>query len=395
MSAVLQPSHFYPLVPLAWALRGAGHDVRVAHQPCLSRAVRESGLNSVVVGSDMQVDPDKRARATEERRRQATSTRPTAEEQLRHTRTTLGLFVDAAERMVDDTLTFARAWQPDLVVYDWVGYSAHLVASLLGVPAVRHQFPGPDYAVGLPGWRETERELLAGLYARYGVSDMEPDGLFTVDPCPPSVQFPLPAGHQHLPVRYVPYNGAGQVEPWMTRRDPAGRPRILLTLGGTYLWMMGDLDPLKAFTEALDGLGVELVVAVPEQGTAILGSSGPSLRVVENVPLELLLPTCEAVISHGGTGTFATALAHGVPQIISPPSSMGEPPFHSAECVTRAGAGLQVDVHSDAPQKIRAAISSVIEEPGYRAGAERLAAEVRELPRPSDLVVDLERAAAQ
>lgn len=395
MSAVLQPSHFYPLVPLAWALRGAGHDVRIAHQPCLSRAVRESGLNSVVVGSDMQVDPKKRARATEERRRQATSTRPTAEEQLRHTRTTLGLFVDAAERMVEDTLTFARSWQPDLVVYDWVGYSAHLVASLLGVPAVRHQFPGPDYAVGLPGWRETERELLAGLYTRYGLSEVEPDGLFTVDPCPPSVQFPLPAGHQHRPVRYVPYNGAGQVEPWMTRRDPAGRPRILLTLGGTYLWMMGDLDPLKAFTEALDGLDVELVVAVPEQGTAILGSSGPSLRVVENVPLELILPTCEAVISHGGTGTFATALAHGVPQIISPPSSMGEPPFHSAECVTHAGAGLQVDVHSDNPQAIREAISTVIGEPGYRAEAERLAAEVCELPRPSDLVVDLERTAAQ
>ncbi|MHA6805910.1 nucleotide disphospho-sugar-binding domain-containing protein [Salinifilum ghardaiensis] len=393
MSAVLQPSHFYPLVPLAWALRGAGHDVRIAHQPCLSQAVRESGLNSVVVGSDMQIDPDKRARAAEERRRQATSTRPTAEEQMRHTRTTLGIFADAAERMVEDTLTFARSWQPDLIVYDWVSYSAHLVASLLDIPAVRHQFPGPDYAVGIPGWRDTERELLAGLYGHYGLSNVEPDGLFTIDPCPPSLQFALPAGNRHQPTRYVPYNGAGQVEPWMARQDP-DRPRILLTLGGTYLWMMGDLDPLRAFTETLDGLDVELVIAVPERGTAILGSSGPSLRVVENVPLELILPTCEAVISHGGTGTFATALAHGVPQIISPPSSMGEPPFHSAECITRVGAGLQVDVHADDPRSLREAVRSVIEDSQYRARAERLAAEVRELPRPSDLVADLERSAA-
>lgn len=394
MSAVLQPSHFYPLVPLAWALRAAGHDVRVAHQPCLSRAVRESGLTSVVVGSDMQVDPEKRARAAEERRERASSTRPTAQEQMRHTRITLGLFADAAERMTEDTLSFARSWQPDLVIYDWVGYSAHITATLLGIPAVRHQFPGPDYAVGIPGWRETERELLGDLYRRHGIDDVEPDGLFTVDPCPPSVQFTLPDGHHHLPMRYVPYNGTGTVELWMTRRTP-GRRRVLLTLGGTYLWMMGDLDPLQRFARALDGVGVDLVAAVPERGAAIMGSGGESLRVVENVPLELILPTCDAVISHGGTGTFATALVHGVPQIVSPPSSMGEPPFHSADCITRAGAGRQVDVQGDSPEAVRDAVRAVIEEPRYRAAAERLAAEVRDLPRPADIVADLERAAEQ
>lgn len=391
MSAVLQPSHFYPLVPLAWALRGAGHDVRVAHQPCLGQAVRESGLTSVVVGTDMQVDPAKRARAAEERRMRATSTRPTAEEQMRHTRITLGIFADAAERMTADTLAFARSWQPDLVVYDWVGYAAHLTATLLDIPAVRHQFPGPDYAVGIPGWRDTERELLGDLYRRHGVGDVEPDGRFTVDPCPPSVQFALPQGHRHRPVRYVPYNGAGRVEPWMSRREP-GRRRVLMTMGGTYLWMMGDLDPLQRFTHALDGLDVELVAAVPERGTAIMGPGDGSMRVVENVPLELILPTCDAVISHGGTGTFATAMAHGVPQIISPPSSMGEPPFHSAECITRAGAGRQVDVHGDSAEQIRDAVRSVVEETSYRAAAERLAAEVRALPRPADMVADLERA---
>lgn len=390
MSAVLQPSHFYPLVPLAWALRGAGHDVRVAHQPCLSRVVRESGLTSVIVGSDMQVDPEKRARATEERRRRANSTRPTAEEQMRHTRITLGLFADAAERMTSDTLAFARSWQPDLVIFDWVGYSAHLTATLLDIPAVRHQFPGPDYAVGIPGWRETERELLGDLYQRYGVDDVDPDGLFTVDPCPPSVQFALPNGHRHRPMRYVPYNGAGKVEPWMARPH-SGRRRVLLTLGGTYLWMMGDLDPLQRFARALDGLDVELVAAVPERGTAIMGPGGGSLRVAENVPLELILPTCDAVISHGGTGTFATALVHGVPQIVSPPSSMGEPPFHSADCISQAGAGRQVDVQRDSAEAVREAVRTVIEEPGYRAAAERLAAEVRELPRPADIVADLEQ----
>lgn len=392
MSAVLQPSHFYPLVPMGWALRAAGHDVRVAHQPSLGGFVRESGLASVVVGSDMQVDPEKRRRAGAERRAALTSVRPTPEQQDRHTRITLGLFADAAARMVDDLVGFARSWEPDLVLFDWVSYGADIAATELGIPAVRHQFPGPDYAVGIDGWRTAERELLADLYRRHGIDQVAPDGLFTLDPCPPSVQFALPEGHGHLPMRYVPYNGAGRVEPWMTRPEP-GRPRILLTLGGTYLWMMGDLNPIQRFASVLAGLDVEVVAAVPHGGAALLDGAAPGVRVVENVPLEHLLPSCAVVISHGGTGTFATALAHGVPQIVSPPSSMGEPPFHSAERIRSSGAGLQVDVHNDGPQQIRDAVAALVEDPSYREAARRLADEVRALPPPADLVPELERAA--
>lgn len=392
MSAVLQPSHLYPLVPTGWALRAAGHDVRVAHQPCLGPFVRESGLASVVVGIDMQIDPEKRRRAGADRRANLTSVRPTPEQQDRHTRITLGLFADAASRMVGDLIDFARSWQPDLVVFDWVSYGADIAATELGVPAVRHQFPGPDYAVGIDGWRAAEQELLAELYHRHGIDEVAPDGVFTLDPCPPSVQFALPDGHDHLPMRFVPYNGAGKVEQWMTRRD-RDRPRILLTLGGTYLWMMGDLDPIRRFASVLAQLDVEVVAAVAHGGAALLDDVAPGVRVLENVPLEHILPTCDVVISHGGTGTFATALAHGVPQIVSPPSSMGEPPFHSAERIEVSGAGLRVDIYNDPPEHVRDAVRQLVETPSYRAAAGRLADEVRRLPPPADLVAELERVA--
>lgn len=393
MSAVLQPSHFFPLVPLGWALRAAGHDVRVAHQPCLSPFVEAAGLSSVIVGTDMQLDPKTQQHAdTEMRTRKAGSTRPTAAEQERHTRATLRLFAGAAGLMAEELVEFARTWAPDLVVFEWQAYAAHLAAEVLGIPSVRHQFAGPDYEAGVPGWRAMEQEALDALYRSHGVAQVAPDGVFTIDPCPPNLQFDLPAQRRYLPVRYVPYNGNGRVEDWMHQRT--GKPRVALTLGGTYLWMMGNLSPVQAFIDALSELDMEIIAAVPRGGADIVATTNPDVRVVENVPLELFLPSCDAVISHGGTGTFATALAHGVPQIISPPSSMGEPPFHNAQRITAAGAGAQVDIHTDPPSRIREVVGAVAGEASYKAAAQLLADEVRKRPLPLELVPDLEAAAA-
>src|SRR4051812_47073841 len=47
------PSHYLPLVPLLWALRAQGHEVRVATQPALARAVTDSGQVFVQAGQDV------------------------------------------------------------------------------------------------------------------------------------------------------------------------------------------------------------------------------------------------------------------------------------------------------------------------------------------------------
>ena len=46
-------SHFYPLVPLAWALRSAGHEVLVASQPAMIEVITGAGLPAVAVGEDL------------------------------------------------------------------------------------------------------------------------------------------------------------------------------------------------------------------------------------------------------------------------------------------------------------------------------------------------------
>ena len=46
------PTHYYQMVPLAWALRAAGHEVRAASAPALSATIAASGVPAVGVGDD-------------------------------------------------------------------------------------------------------------------------------------------------------------------------------------------------------------------------------------------------------------------------------------------------------------------------------------------------------
>ncbi|MGW7578886.1 hypothetical protein [Streptomyces sp. NPDC054765] len=48
--------HFFVQVPLAWALRAAGHEVRVASQPDLMDTITAAGLPATPVGPRLAQD---------------------------------------------------------------------------------------------------------------------------------------------------------------------------------------------------------------------------------------------------------------------------------------------------------------------------------------------------
>jgi len=93
------PSHFFPMVPLAWALRSAGHEVRVASGPELERTIRDAGLPAVPVGGPVDIAERHRTQYQELLRIQpaATATR-SREEALKN----FVLFVDIAESMAGE-----------------------------------------------------------------------------------------------------------------------------------------------------------------------------------------------------------------------------------------------------------------------------------------------------
>ncbi len=154
--------------------------------------------------------------------------------------------------------------------------------------------------------------------------------------------------------------------PWQWL-DP-GRQHVLVTMGTL------SMDLAKGFYERvvamLAPLGdrVQAVVVAPDG--AIPDPPGHVL-VRPRVPVLELLPHLGAVISHGGLNTVCESLAHGVPLVIAP--IKGDQSINASQVAT-AGAGVRVNIDRVRPAGLRDALLAVLDEPGYRAAAQRVQA---------------------
>ncbi|MGW1061120.1 nucleotide disphospho-sugar-binding domain-containing protein [Micromonospora rubida] len=69
---------------------------------------------------------------------------------------------------------------------------------------------------------------------------------------------------------------------------------------------------------ALEGIDAEVVVAVSAPDREFVTAPKPNVRIKVGLPLHTLLPTCDAIVHHGSSGTMLTAASAGVPQVIVP-----------------------------------------------------------------------------
>ncbi|HKT05143.1 MAG TPA: glycosyl transferase family 28, partial [Rugosimonospora sp.] len=60
-TAVGARPHLYPIVPLAWACRAAGHEVRLVSTPALAGDLVHTGLPAVTLGGPPRYTPQERA----------------------------------------------------------------------------------------------------------------------------------------------------------------------------------------------------------------------------------------------------------------------------------------------------------------------------------------------
>ncbi|MDG4820768.1 DUF1205 domain-containing protein [Asanoa sp. WMMD1127] len=369
-------SHLYAMTPLAWALRAAGHEVRVAAPPALAGPAAGAGVALVPVGAD--VDPLPAFRTFAGRNRPGDQKPAGGGPAARGVPRALTVFAEIAEAMAGDLIEFTRAWRPDLVVYDPTAWAGAFAAAATGTPAVRHAY-GLDLLSRLSG---PVADLLAPLAARHGLDPVDPAAAPTVDPCPG--RFQLDTLADRLPMRYVPFNGPGtQESPLPAPR----RPRVCVTWGTT----MARLDPayllIGPVISVLAGTGVEVVVAVTAAQRPLLGVLPPGVRVVTDVPLHLVVPGSAALVAHGGAGTMLTGLSHGVPQVLIP-----QLPDHAvhARRLTGVGAGLVIDRDGDLTDvRIREAVGRVLDEDGYRLEAAALAADMAAQPTPNAVAAAL------
>jgi UDP:flavonoid glycosyltransferase YjiC (YdhE family) len=387
------PSHYFPMVPLGWALRAAGHEVRVVSQPALADAITTSGLPAVVVGDDVDMTGSlervfsehapawvKRGRAGDGDASPGVAGPPDPEQLRAWASRCPQMHIPTTEAMLDGLLEFATAWRPDLIVYEPTTYAAPLVAAALGIPAARHLW-GVDCTLGS---REFEPNVLEPLVSRLGLPGVETLGAFTIDNCPPSMQLPGALGssgaHRRQLMRYVPYNGPGVMPGWVL--EPRRRARICVTWGISTTRLAPGLSDVAPVLDAISGADAEVVAALSAADCERLGRPPDGVRVVESLPLHLLLRVCDVLVHQGGPGTTMTGLACGVPQLVLPTL-----PFQwtTARQLTGTGAGRFVNGRDATAGVLRERIDDLLTAGHYRRAALRVRTEISRQPTPAQV----------
>jgi len=369
--------HVLPMVPLARAFVAAGHTVRWAASGDAGQVVTAAGIDAVPAGLDGPETADTRRRI----RAVLATVRPEEKASVAFP-TMFGEW--ATPPMVRDLLPLARELQPDLLVHEQAEHAAPLVGALLGVPSVTHAFGG---AVP-PGFLVETGERLGWLWSEHGLTPPPYAGAFTgtyLDICPPAVQT-VPIDHipTRQPLRPVTYTGEPAPLPAGVGEDDP-RPLVYLTLGTVY----NGASALQAAIEGLADLGARVLVTVgPDGDPAALGPVPDHVTVARWVNQADVLPSCAAVVSHGGSGTFLGALALGLPQLCLPQAA---DQFRNAAAAVSTGAGLALAPDAASPEAVREAVRRILLEDGFRRAAAGLADTIRAMPGPAEVVTVLER----
>ncbi len=380
--------HLHPLVPVARALEGAGHEVAVASAPSFRGEVEAFGLRHVGAGLDWSMSDPAMPDAFPPRP-------PPGPDFPGWVVTTLADV--CAGRMVPDLLEIAPGWRPDLIVREGMEFGGCIAAERLGIPHA--SVAGNAYAaidspaIGyFTGNRLMVAEPLARHRARVGL------------PSDPEVRMPF----RHLHMCFTPpaWDGADAPRPPNARflrhtstvapgeRPPGwadglgGRPAVLASLGTIFNRTPGVLE---AIVSALAGEQLDLVVAIGrDEDPGRFGPQPDHVRLEAYVPQPLVLPRCDALITHGGFNSVKEALSAGVPMVVVPISA--DQPYSAERCAA-LGVARVVGPGERTPEAIRGAVLEVLAEPRHREAARAFSAEMAALPGPEPMVELLERLA--
>jgi UDP:flavonoid glycosyltransferase YjiC (YdhE family) len=371
--------HFEPLVPIARLAVAAGHTVAFTCRPGMIPTVEKAGFAAFASGPDFG-DSDKRYPLVEVNMERE-------EEALRES-----FARRLARERAQDILAVCREWQPDVIVCDEIDFGGMIAAERLGLPYAS--------VLVIASGSFVRREVVAdALNAVRGEYDLPPDPDLTMlsrylvlSPVPPSYRDPLfplpPTGHSIRPFMLnAPQN---ETTPQWLENLP-DMPTVYFTLGTVFNRESGDL--FSRVLMALRDLSINLIVTV---GTHIdpteFGAQPDNVRIERFIPQLLLLPHCDLVVSHGGSGSILGALAHGLPSVLIP---MGADQPLNAARYQALGAAEILDAITATPELIRQTVSTVLDNSSYRIAAERLRDEIATLPPSEHAVKLLERLAVE
>jgi UDP:flavonoid glycosyltransferase YjiC (YdhE family) len=365
--------HFLPVVPLAWALRAAGHEVLVVTTGQAVEASNQAGLPTV----DASPGLDLMAIATGSRGKDAAKAfrgDPFSGDNMARTAEWMS---EVSNQMADRTIQTARAWKPDLIVHTPLDAIGPLAAALLSIPSVVQAFGILSFG-SITDFVNLIYETVRPAGERNGVSGGPARPAAVIETCPPSMQQP-----DHTDawfVRYVPYNGGGELPDWLL--EPPSRPRICVTLG-TVIPNVAGLGALGGVIEAVRDLDAEVILALGGTDPSALGVLPPNVRAAGWIPLSALVPTCSAVVHHGGSGTMMSAVAAGVPQLVLP---HGADQHMNAAAVKERGLGLTHLPEDADMETVRSSLKQLLGDPGFNRAAQEVKEENESRISPAGII---------
>jgi hypothetical protein len=433
------PAHLYPIVPLAWALQSAGHEVCIASHAALAPRTAGVGLPALALG-DSSVTPigpgnpwPAGLEAKFERMTEQLALNPFDREQWDIYYQFMlpsmwdfqpyGASPEDPHRELDELVAFARNWQPDLVLWDPCLPIGAIAAKACGAAHGRMLW-GLDYfaynvdrvaeRLGKPGGPTVDplAETMRPGALRHGVEvdDELLVGQFTVDPTPIGMR--LPTTTRTVSIRWEPFSAQTPIPEWLY--EPLDRPRIGLTLGlSQRLFFKDGWEHVAKLMDMVADLDVEVVATLNSDQLACVGRLPDNVRTIDYLPLNQLLPTCSALIHQGGLGTFAAASALSVPQLIidfevdnGTTVVVGEDGVEqlatekhtesslTANYVIQRGAGLPLDIRQPVAD-MQKQLVRILTEPSFQEGAASIYQDTVASPTPNHIVPVLERLAAQ
>ena len=373
------PGHFEPMVPIARAAQGAGHAVAVACGPSMGPVVEAAGFPAFSIGPS--------APAAHRRRL------PLQEVDIaREDRDLRERFAGRAARLrAGGVQVLANSWRPDVMVADEVDFGSVVAAEVLGIPHATVLV----IAAGSLVRRAVVADTLDLLRSEHGLP-ADPDlaaasRYLVLSPFPPILRdpaMPLPVT-AHLFRPFDVRRADESVPPWT--RQIASAPSVYFTLGTEFNLESGDL--FRRVVAGLQELRVNVLVTVGRQIDPLeLGPQPANVCVERYVRQQEVLPHCDLVVFHGGSGTLLGALAHGLPMVIL---AMGaDQPANALRC-RALGLGVTLDPMRATPAAVREGVASVLGDPTYRRAAQQLARGVAAQPDPASAVLLLERVAVE
>jgi UDP:flavonoid glycosyltransferase YjiC (YdhE family) len=352
--------HTLPMVPLAKAMLGLGHEVAWAAGFDLLLLLQRLGFEHGLAG------PDRATAGVELARQWPERPHLSVEQVVRE----LGprLFAGViAPATLGDLLRWVDDWRPQLIVHDVMAHAAPLAAALRGLPSISHGFglPRPSTSIAAAAAR------LRPLWEAHGLEMPADSGNHRgghVDICPPSMRGDEP----------VPHGPRWMLSPTSGVRRREGPRAGVLASFGTVHHQQATFDALlRVLREGRWTARVALGRPVEDTDP-----NPPHLHVASWLDLPREWSRCQVGACHGGAGTMMGALAEGVPLLLLP---VAADQFRNARGLRAVGAGLTLEGAEQTAAAMHESLRRLHDEPRFAEAARRMAHELAAMPQAPDV----------